>query len=39
LDISENTDIAVVEMGTNHFGEIEQLCQIADPDFGINNKY
>lgn len=35
LEIPEDTDIAIVEMGTNHFGEIEQLCRIADPDFGI----
>ena len=35
LDIPEDTDIAIVEMGTNHFGEIEVLTKIADPDFGI----
>lgn len=28
-------DIAVVEMGTNHFGEIDRLCEIAAPDFGL----
>jgi UDP-N-acetylmuramoyl-tripeptide--D-alanyl-D-alanine ligase len=27
--------IAVVELGTNHPGEIERLAQIADPDLGI----
>lgn len=27
--------IAVVEVGTNHFGEIAQLCDIAEPDFGL----
>jgi len=35
LDIPEDTDLAIVEMGTNHFGEIEKLCKIADPDFGL----
>lgn len=35
LDIPEDTDIAIVEMGTNHFGEIETLTKIVDPDFGI----
>ncbi len=35
LEIPEDTDIAIVEMGTNHFGEIEALTKIADPDFGI----
>ncbi len=35
LDISEEADLAIVEMGTNHFGEIDTLVKIADPDFGI----
>ena len=35
LDIPEDADIAIVELGTNHFGEIEVLTKIADPDFGI----
>ena len=35
LEIPEDTDIAIVEMGTNHFGEIETLTKITDPDFGI----
>ncbi len=35
LNIKENTDIAVVEMGANHIGEISHLCDIADPDYGI----
>ncbi len=34
LRIRPDTEIAVVEMGTNHFGEIETLCRIAEPDFG-----
>jgi len=32
---SEATEIAVLEMGTNHFGEIKRLCEIAQPTHGI----
>ena len=35
LQIRPDTEIAVVEMGANHPGEIAQLCSIAQPDFGI----
>ncbi len=35
LKMDSNTEFGVVEMGANHPGEIAQLCQIADPDFGI----
>lgn len=28
-------EIAVIEIGTNHFGEVEKLCKIAEPQFGI----
>lgn len=35
LQIKPDTEIAVVEMGANHPKEIEQLCEIAQPDFGI----
>lgn len=31
----EDTEIAIVEMGTNHFGEIETLCKIAEPTHGV----
>ncbi len=35
LKMDETTEIGVVEMGANHPGEIDDLCKIADPDFGI----
>ena len=35
LSIPANAEIAVVEMGANHLGEIEFLCRIADPDCGL----
>lgn len=35
LTIKPDTEIAVVEMGANHIGEIEALCNIARPTHGI----
>ena len=35
LSISENTEIAVIEMGANHQKEIEFLCTIAQPTHGM----
>lgn len=35
LSISNEHQIAIVEMGANHPGEIEFLCKIAEPDFGL----
>jgi UDP-N-acetylmuramoyl-tripeptide--D-alanyl-D-alanine ligase len=35
LNMNSQTQLAVVEMGANHVGEICQLCQIADPDTGL----
>jgi UDP-N-acetylmuramoyl-tripeptide--D-alanyl-D-alanine ligase len=35
LSFDEDTDFGVVEMGANHPGEIEFLCNIALPDMGI----
>lgn len=33
--IDENTEVAVIEMGMNHFNEIDYLSSIALPDIGI----
>lgn len=35
LAIPANSEMAVVEMGANHPGEIADLCNIADPDCGL----
>lgn len=35
LSIPEGTELAIVEMGANHPGEIDFLCHIADPDCGL----
>lgn len=35
LQINPSIEIAVIEMGANHQGEIDFLCNIADPDFGL----
>jgi len=35
LNWPEDSQIAVVEMGTNHFGEIARLCEIARPTHGL----
>ena len=35
LSMNSLTQFGVVEMGANHPGEIDQLCQIALPDFGL----
>lgn len=35
LKLNETHQIAVVEMGANHIGEIDRLCQIALPNFGL----
>ena len=34
LEINENTDFGIIEMGANHLNEIAQLCKIAEPSFG-----
>ncbi|MGD9493744.1 MAG: UDP-N-acetylmuramoyl-tripeptide--D-alanyl-D-alanine ligase [Bacteroidales bacterium] len=35
LSMNNDTDFAIVEMGANHPGEIEFLCNIACPDYGV----
>lgn len=35
LSIPHDTEIAIVEMGANHLGEIGFLCEIAMPDMAI----
>lgn len=35
LQMTEDHDIAVIEMGANHPGEIKVLAEIAEPNFGI----
>jgi len=35
LSISTDTEIAIIEMGANHLGEIEFLCSLAEPTHGI----
>ncbi|MBR7127797.1 MAG: UDP-N-acetylmuramoyl-tripeptide--D-alanyl-D-alanine ligase [Lentisphaeria bacterium] len=37
LRLSENHRIAIIEMGTNHFGEIRPLSLCAEPDYAIIN--
>jgi UDP-N-acetylmuramoyl-tripeptide--D-alanyl-D-alanine ligase len=33
--IPNDCELAVIELGANHIGEIEELCNIADPDYGL----
>jgi UDP-N-acetylmuramoyl-tripeptide--D-alanyl-D-alanine ligase len=35
LSLTKEHEIAIVEMGANHLGEINALCEIADPDYGL----
>lgn len=35
LSINKEHEIAIIEMGANHVGEIETLCKIAQPTFGL----
>jgi UDP-N-acetylmuramoyl-tripeptide--D-alanyl-D-alanine ligase len=35
LEISESTEFVVLELGSNHPGEIKVLCDIAQPNAGI----
>ncbi|ACE06556.1 hypothetical protein Aasi_1231 [Candidatus Amoebophilus asiaticus 5a2] len=35
LSIKKSTEMAVIEMGANHIGEIAQLCEIVQPTHGL----
>jgi UDP-N-acetylmuramoyl-tripeptide--D-alanyl-D-alanine ligase len=35
LRLEASHEIAVIEMGANHIGEIDSLCNIAMPDYGL----
>ncbi len=35
LEVSDKTQIAIIEMGANHQGEIAELCRIAEPTHGL----
>jgi len=35
LSIHTDTEFAIIEMGANHIGEIEFLCSLAKPDYGV----
>jgi UDP-N-acetylmuramoyl-tripeptide--D-alanyl-D-alanine ligase len=33
--LEKRHQLAVIEMGINHFGEMKVLCEIAEPDYGL----
>lgn len=35
LSLTKEHEIGIIEMGANHQGEINELCEIADPDYGL----
>lgn len=35
LDIPEDCELAILELGTNNPGEIAELCKIAEPNYGL----
>jgi len=35
LGITKEHEMAIIEMGANHQGEIAELCSIAEPDYGM----
>ncbi len=35
LQTKQDTEIAIIEMGANHIGEIAFLCELASPNYGI----
>lgn len=35
LRLNSSHDIAIIEMGANRYKDIEELCKIAEPNFGV----
>ncbi len=35
LAMPDDTDIAIIEMGANHIGEIAELCKMSEPNYGL----
>ncbi|MDE7355302.1 MAG: UDP-N-acetylmuramoyl-tripeptide--D-alanyl-D-alanine ligase [Rikenellaceae bacterium] len=35
LGMPSDCDVAIIEMGASHLGEIKSLCAIAEPDMGV----
>lgn len=35
LSLTHQHEMAIIEMGANHQGEIAMLCELSDPDYGI----
>ena len=35
LDVEDKHNFSIIEIGTNHFGEIETLVNIARPEIGV----
>lgn len=35
LELNDKHQIAIIEMGANKFGDIKELCDIAEPNYGI----
>ncbi len=35
LSMNKSHEIGVIEMGANHPGDIRELCEIAEPDYGL----
>jgi UDP-N-acetylmuramoyl-tripeptide--D-alanyl-D-alanine ligase len=35
LSIQNDIEMAIIEMGANHIGEIENLCTISQPNYGL----
>ena len=35
LSMADDSEMAIIEMGANHIGEIDFLCKISEPNYGI----